>query len=153
MSANKVWIFPSNKRLTEQQKNTIEGQMTTFLSQWQAHGKDLNSKFEIKYDYFLIVQVDPELQKATGCSIDSLMNCITGIAKQLNIDFWDRWSMYYLSANDQVKTIHVNQIQQRIKDGEINLQTVVFDNTLTEFSDISQYWQLPLEHSLYSRFI
>lgn len=152
MNAERVWIFPSDKPLSETQIKTVQAHVSAFLSQWQAHGKDLEASFEIHYNRFLLIKVDPHLQQATGCSIDGLMQSIRALAAKLGVDFWDRWTLHYLK-DGEVNTCHIDQISSHIANGDISPTTQVFNHTLTSAHDLDAQWLLPLDKSLYSRFI
>jgi hypothetical protein len=43
---------------------------------WAAHGTSLVSSYQLKYNRFIILAVDQDVQSATGCSIDASVEFI-----------------------------------------------------------------------------
>jgi hypothetical protein len=44
--------------------------------EWAAHGTSLVSSYQLKYNRFIILAVDQDVQSATGCSIDASVEFI-----------------------------------------------------------------------------
>jgi hypothetical protein len=88
----RVWVYQSNRILTDLDKQTILTASKQFVSEWAAHGTSLQSDVEIISDYFLVLAVDENIASASGCSIDSSVKFVKAIGKELNIDFFSRFS-------------------------------------------------------------
>jgi hypothetical protein len=50
----------------------------TFLETW-PHGTSLESSYQPKYNRFIIIAVNQDVQPATGCSIDSSVEFIQSL--------------------------------------------------------------------------
>lgn len=86
----RVWVYQSNRILTDLDKQTIFSASKQFVSEWAAHGTSLQSDVEVIDDYFLVLAVDENIASASGCSIDSSVKFVKAIGNELNIDFFNR---------------------------------------------------------------
>ena len=68
---SKIWIYQSNRKLSDNEMNEIEADLKAFLENWAAHGKPLEASYQLRYNRFIIIAVNQETQPATGCSIDA----------------------------------------------------------------------------------
>ncbi|HBK83263.1 MAG TPA: ABC transporter ATPase, partial [Flavobacterium sp.] len=73
---SKVWIYQANRKLTDAEVDEISNATQLFIEQWAAHGTSLEASYLIKYNRFIILAVNQDIQKATGCSIDSSVQFI-----------------------------------------------------------------------------
>ena len=111
---SKIWIFSSNKPLNSNQTEIVSSILNKFFKNWTSHGKKLKSDFMILYNYFIIVLVDENLFKASGCSIDLLVKEIIKIEKKLNIELMDKLNVKYFQ-NKQIISVDVNTFKELIK--------------------------------------
>ena len=72
----RIWIYQCNRSFSKEEILEISKKLQTFLEGWTAHGADLKAAFEFKYKRFIIIGLDQEKQKATGCSIDASVHFI-----------------------------------------------------------------------------
>jgi len=78
---SKVWIYQSNRKLTDNEVAEIEADIMVFLENWSAHGTSLEASFAVKYNRFIVLAVNQEVQAATGCSIDASVQFIQKLEK------------------------------------------------------------------------
>jgi hypothetical protein len=72
---SKIWIYQSNRKFSDAEFSEIETDLQAFLENW-AHTTSLVSSYQLKYNRFIILAVDQDVQTATGCSIDSSVEFI-----------------------------------------------------------------------------
>jgi hypothetical protein len=77
-------IYQSNRKFSDAEFE-IETDLQAFLENWAAHGTSLVSSYQLKYNRFIILAVDQDVQTATGCSIDSSVEFIQP-EKKYNVD-------------------------------------------------------------------
>lgn len=140
----KVWIYQSNRELTDSEVINISEELVNFTNDWTAHNQKLNSSFVIKYKYFIVLAVDESLASASGCSIDSSVKTIKNIEKMHNLSFFDRTNLAFW-MDKQVKIINLNQIDDAIKLNKINSHSIFFNNLATSIGDLSSEWMIPIE--------
>lgn len=68
---SKIWIYQSNRKFSDEEMAEIETDLKAFVENWAAHGTSLEASYQLKYNRFIILAVNQEVQNATGCSIDS----------------------------------------------------------------------------------
>ncbi len=57
---SKVWIFQSNRELSEAEAIEIRNRSDVFIQQWASHGVILRAAMEIFYNRFVVLCVDEE---------------------------------------------------------------------------------------------
>ena len=82
---SKIWIYQSNRKFSDQEFSEIEMALQTFLESWSAHGSSLESSYQLKYNRFIIIAVNQDVQPATGCSIDASVQFIQELEKKYKI--------------------------------------------------------------------
>ena len=124
---SRVWIYQSNKYLSEEQTSEIAQELGRFLAQWAAHGQGLAAGFEIRYNRFIIIGLNQDQQAATGCSIDSQVHFIQEIEKKYNIDLLDKMNVAFRQG-EFVNYKPLVDFKQMLKQGAVGKKTIVFNN-------------------------
>ena len=148
---SKIWIFSSNKPLNSNQTEIVSSILNKFFKNWTSHGKKLKSDFMVLYNYFIIVLVDENLFKASGCSIDLLVKEIIKIEEKLNIELMDKLNVKFFQ-NKQIISVDVNTFKELIKKNIINHETLVFNNTINNFGEFKSKWKIPAKDSWLNRY-
>jgi len=87
-STSRVWIYQSNRILTDADVNKANELIQGFLPQWKSHGKDLAASIETLHNLFIVVTADEGVEAPSGCSIDSSVKLVKEIGVALNVDFF-----------------------------------------------------------------
>lgn len=89
--STRLFIYTSNVCLSDSVASKFHKELNDFMHSWKAHGSDLMASSLLIANRVLLIAVDEEEQKATGCSIDGLNRFLrTG-----NIDWFNRnWVLY-----------------------------------------------------------
>ena len=82
----RIWVYQSNRKLSQQEVASITTLTSEFLSEWTAHGADLRAGFELRYDRFLVIGLDQRKASASGCSIDTSVRFIQSLEREFGID-------------------------------------------------------------------
>lgn len=148
---SRIWIYQSNRSLTQQEKESISKLIEDFLNNWKSHGVSLNSGFEIKYNRFIVIAQDQNTQNATGCSIDSMVHFIQKLEKQYNISLLDKLNVSY-KQGDYIAYKSLKDFKKMVKDGAVSKNTIVFNNLVQTKLEYTNYWEVPAFESWHSRF-
>jgi hypothetical protein len=148
----RIWIYQSNKRLTENQTIEISDKLKTFLNQWAAHGQDLMAAFEIKYDRFITIGLNQAANKATGCSIDSQVQFVQALEKEYNIDLLDKMNVSF-KQGEFVNYKPLTDFRAMAKNGAVGKKTIVFNNLVTNKAEYLENWEVPASESWHARFL
>ena len=84
---SRIWIYASEKKLTNDQTDYILKSISTHLQNWEAHKTPLTAGVTILESHFIIIALDEIKNEASGCSIDTLQKNIQEIEKELSISF------------------------------------------------------------------
>ena len=83
---SKIWIYQSNRKFSDAEFSEIETDLISFLEKWEAHSVGLESSYQLKYNRFIIIAVNQDVQAATGCSIDKSVQFIQNLEQKYSVD-------------------------------------------------------------------
>jgi len=143
---SRVWVYQSDKKLSDSEVQQIQGQLDSFTTRWTAHNNQLKAKAEIRYNRFLILIVDESQAGASGCSIDKSVNFIKQVEKQFKINLLDRFNLAYRDG-EEVLSAPRHDFETLLKQGSINSQTIVFNNMVQNLNELQTKWEVPFKDS------
>lgn len=143
---SKLWVFQSSRKFTPEEKKDIQSTLENFMTQWNAHGAPLTSAYAIPYDQFIVLVVDETQTQASGCSIDSMTRIIKEIEEKYRFGLLDRMLVAY-QIEDKIHTLPLNEFKQKVKEGTIPTDAIVFYNGVTSLEAYQNQWELPLDQS------
>jgi hypothetical protein len=145
-SHSRVWVYQSDRKLTDAEALQIQVQLDNFATGWTAHNNQLLAKAEIRYNRFLILIVDESQAGASGCSIDKSVNFIKQLEQQFGINLFDRFNLAYRDG-EEVLSVPRHQFEELLKTGKINTETVVFNNLAQNLTELQTKWEVPFKDS------
>jgi hypothetical protein len=143
---SRVWVYQSNKKLTDEEVQQLQHELDGFTTSWTAHNNQLKAKAEIRYNRFLILIVDENQAGASGCSIDKSVNFMKQIEQQYNINLLDRFNLAYREGNE-VLSAPRHDFEEMLKTGSINTNTIVFNNMVQNLKELQTKWEVPFKES------
>jgi len=151
-STSRVWIYQSNRILTDADVNKANELIQGFLPQWKSHGKDLAASIETLHNLFIVVTADEGVEAPSGCSIDSSVKLVKEIGVALNVDFFDRLVISYLQ-NDKIELSKMFHFQEKLKSGELSADTIVFNNLVENKAKFESAWMVPVKESWHKQLL
>jgi hypothetical protein len=149
---SRIWIYQSNRKLSEEEVAIIEPKIIEFLTQWTAHGKDLEAGYEIKYNRFIVLGLNQENASASGCSIDASVYFIQSLEKEFDIDLMDKMNVTYYNG-DFIAHKSLTDFKIMAKAKSVSKNTVVFNNLVNTKIDYIENWEVPAKDSWHNRFL
>lgn len=140
---SRLWVYPANRIINENEIASISVKLNQFIQQWEAHGTPLKASFGILYQTFIVLIVDETIEPASGCSIDKSVRFIKAIGNELQINFFERETICYLDQNE-IKHIALNNLAAL--DNEF-----VFDVSVANLNDLKSHFLLPFAESRLNR--
>ncbi|WP_338814376.1 hypothetical protein V9L05_03340 [Bernardetia sp. Wsw4-3y2] len=140
-SYSRIWIYQSDRELTDSEVVAITNVLTNFIENWQAHGNSLVSSFEIRHKRFLILAVNEELTKATGCSIDKSVALMKAIEDEFKISLFDRTKVAYFDKEDKITITSLSKLKELVIEQKITSDTIIFDNLVQIKEQLDSQWQ------------
>src|SRR5690606_13534361 len=89
------WIYQSSRNFTDEELLEIDQGLTSFLTEWTAHGSELQAGFEIRYKRFLVIGLDQNRAGASGCSIDASVHFIQQLEQRYQVELLDRMNVSF----------------------------------------------------------
>lgn len=130
--ASRVWIFGSDRPLSEAGTTALLRGVDEHLAQWKAHGAPLTVGSQLRDARFLVVAVDQSTAGATGCSIDSLFRVLAGLEGEVGASLVGGGRVFYRGAEGVVQSATRDEVPGLAASGAIGKDTVVFDTSLTD---------------------
>jgi hypothetical protein len=143
---SRIWIYQSSRQFTNEEEKSISVYTKSFLDSWTAHNQELKASFEIRHHLFLILMIDQEQAAASGCSIDKSIHFIQKIEKEFSVSLLDR-QIFAIRENDSITLVRRKDFDQMIRSGEINGDTIIFNNLLETKNDLETKWEIPVRES------
>jgi chemotaxis regulatin CheY-phosphate phosphatase CheZ len=148
---SKIWIYQSNRKFSDDELLEIEKELQAFLEQWTAHGTSLEASFITKYNRFIIIAVNQEVQQATGCSIDKSVEFIQSLEQKYNVDLLDKMNVTY-KQGEFLTHKSLLDFKRMAKEKAVSSNTIVFNNLVNTIEEWKENWEVPAEDSWHSRF-
>jgi hypothetical protein len=150
----RVWVYQSNRALSDGEIKEIENAGYTFIADWTAHGASLKASFDVLYKRFVIIAVDEQQALASGCSIDKSVHFIKQLEQQFNLNLFDRMQVAY-RVGEEIKTCHVNDLLKELTNNGISRleEVIVFNNMVATKKEFDKTWEVPLKDSWQSRIL
>jgi hypothetical protein len=137
----RIWVYQTNRQLTDNEANTIKNYLKPAVNQWAAHGASLLASAKVLHNRFVIIALDQSFNEASGCSIDASTRWFKELGEALNVDFFDRSQAYF--EGNEIKTFSVFQSKKAVESGLVSPDTIIFNNvTLSILSDLNSKWQM-----------
>jgi hypothetical protein len=143
---SRVWIYQSDRKLTDQEVQQIQPELDRFTTNWTAHNNQLQAKGEIRYNRFFILIVDESQAGASGCSIDKSVHFMQQVQQHLGINLFDRFNLAYREG-EEVLSLPRHDFEAKLKDGSINKQTIVYNNLVQNLTELETKWEVPFKDS------
>jgi len=148
----RIWIYQSNRNFTEEETAEVKELMTGFLTQWTAHGAQLEAAFEIRYNRFIVIGLDQSNASASGCSIDASVHFIQELEKKYDVILLDRMNVSF-KQGDFITYKSMPEFKKMAKAKAISKNTIVFNNLVATKQEYLEHWEVPASESWHSRFI
>lgn len=146
----RVWIYQSNHVFTPIQLDEITTTLQIFTNEWTAHNQQLKATFEIRYNQFIILIVDESQAGASGCSIDKSVRLMKELEQKYNINLFDRFQIAY-KANEEIISVSREEFETLIEKGDINKETIVFNNLVSDYQQYQNNWEVALKDSWHAK--
>lgn len=149
---SRIWIYQSNRKLSDDEVAAIATKTEAFLKEWTAHGASLEAGFEIKYNRFIVLGLNQTNASASGCSIDASVHFIQSLEKEFEIDLLDKMNVTYYNG-EHIAHKSLADFRKMAKNKSVSKNTIVFNNLVTTKEEYLENWEVPAENSWHNRFL
>ncbi|MBK6265283.1 hypothetical protein JKA74_09545 [Marivirga sp. S37H4] len=147
----RVWIYQADRKFSEKECEIIEQEGRNFSEEWTAHNQALKASITVKHSQFIIISVDESQTMASGCSIDKSVHFIQFLEKKLSVNLLDK-SKVALLIDEQIDLTPIGNIKDKIAQGHINENSLVFNNLVGDIDSFNNEWVVPAKNSWMNRF-
>ncbi|MBU2526841.1 MAG: ABC transporter ATPase [Bacteroidetes bacterium] len=147
----RIWIYQSTKTFDAQALASVKDDIQQFLIQWTAHGQGLKTGFTIPFNRFIVLGVDQQHAQASGCSIDSSVRFIREIERKYQTTLLDN-SLIAYNQNGQIQMEPIPAFKKLIASGQVDANTIVYNNLLTYKYDFLSRWMTPAKDAWHRKF-
>ena len=148
----RVWIYQANLPFAEAEIPAIRAQVKSFAQQWVSHNRALRSYGDVWHDRFVVLMVDESRAGASGCSIDASVHFMQDLAEATGVDLFDRMTFTY-RANRTIQSAPRDEFARLYETGQINDDTIVFDNLVQTKAAFETQWEKRLGDSWHARMV
>ncbi len=149
---SRIWIYQSNRKLTDDEVRELKQLTEQFLVQWTAHGETLEAGVDLKYNRFVVIGLNQTSVAASGCSIDASVHFIQEMEKKFDIDLLDKMNVTFYTG-DFIAYKPLKEFRKMAKDRAVNKNTVVFNNLVNTKREYLENWKVPASESWHARFL
>ncbi len=148
----RIWIYTLSKELTTEQLLDFKNRCQQFVSGWTAHDVSLDASFELHKNRLLIFKVNESKYNASGCSIDKQTRFVKELEHVFSVDLLNRLLVAY-DNNNEVEVVKQSEISSLLSLNAITANTLVYNNTITQSSDLESNWKQPLQQTWLSKYL
>ena len=150
--SSRVWIYQANRSFSDQEEQEISSRLEQFVKQWTAHGADLKASYELRYNRFIVIAIDQDVNAATGCSIDASVNFIQQLEKDFDVVLLDRMNVSY-KQGEYIAYKSLTDFRKMAKEKAVSPKTIVFNNLVNNKAEYLSEWEVPASESWHKRFL
>ena len=95
---------------------------------------------------------DEKVAQASGCSIDTSFQFIKDIESQFEVQLLDRMTVAYRDGTG-ICLKRIDVFENSIQEGDVNEQTIVFNNLVDNKGDFDKKWEVLLKDSWHRKLL
>ena len=145
-SDSRVWIYQSNRELSQSEVDEISRKGESFISEWTAHRKLMEACLSVEHHRFIVLMADEKKALASGCAIDKSIYFIKEMEQRFNITLLDR-TLVAFRTGEGTNTFRISEFEKFIQSGTISPETLVFNNLVTSKKEWESHWLTPLKNT------
>lgn len=150
---NRIWIYSLSKQLTNEQLTDFNKRCANFVSTWTAHEVSLDASFELYKNRLLIFSVNEQVYGASGCSIDKQLQFVKKLENEFSIELLNRLLVAYETTASEIEVVKASDIKSLIQANTINKHTLVFNNSITQSSELETQWKQELNKTWLNKYV
>lgn len=137
---SRVWIYQAARVFSPAEEELINSTLYKFCQEWNTHGKQMLSSFDILSHQILILAVDENNLGASGCSIDSSVKILRELEDKINNNLTDQGKVSYKNINGGIEVTPALGIKSKVLDGEIIASTSMINPLIQRKEDLNMIW-------------
>lgn len=148
----KVWVYQSNTPFTVANLEEIRSVGDFFLNQWESHEIPVKGSIDVLHNRFIVFSAFSGEDSMCGRAQSSQMTMAKEFEEMFDIKLTDRMLLAYME-DEEVKTTTFHEFPNLVKEGKVNLETIVFNNLVDTKAKFDNEWLLPVKDSWHKQFV
>ena len=149
---SRVWIYQSDRDLTEKECGEIDQFILEFSEKWTSHNQNLKATGKTFFSRFAVIVLDQAASNvASGCSIDKQVSFIQALSNHYNNDFMNR-DQFLFYRDQSIVSVSMHSLKAEVENGQIKTNDLVFNNLVKTLGELHEKWLTPMSESWHSRF-
>jgi len=148
----RVWVYQSNRVLSESEISLIQGKAADFINQWSSHGSRMEASFALLHERFLIILADEQKAQASGCSIDSSIHFVQSLEEEMKLDFFDRMKVVYKTLQG-LTYASLQEVPGLVTAGTLCPESIVFDMLISSKKELDSSFEKKMSETWMSRYL
>ena len=142
VNSSKVWVYISDNRISELQKNIINTFTAEFLSSWKSHGELVQGSVSVVDDYFLLICANVSDGNMCGRAVDANVRFVKELQDLTGLSLLNRLTVAYRNSENQIMISSYGELKTLIDNNDVASIKSVFNNrVLTKEEFISSFEQ------------
>ena len=121
------------------------------MDQWTAHNQSLEAAYELPYNRFIVIGINQEQVKASGCSIDASVRFIQALEKEFDLVLLDKMNVTF-KQGEYLTHKSLSDFKALVKNKSVTSNTLVFNNLVDTVAAYRNFWEVPAAESWHNRF-
>jgi hypothetical protein len=138
----RIWIYQASRPLTEEELMPLLPRLAAFAEEWTSHGRQLAASAQFLHRQFLVIGLDENVADASGCSIDASVRFVQELEQRLGVHLLEKSRMAFLHQG-QLRLLTRPELRAAVAAGEVQPDTLYFNNTLTTKAQLDAQWPAP----------
>jgi hypothetical protein len=150
---SRIWIYTASREFTEGESQEVNELGKTFVGNWKAHGSAIAADCLVVYNRFIVIAANEEVAGVSGCGIDSSVRFMQELEKKFQIVLLDKLNIGYKNAEGAVIVEPMISFRDKMDNGEIDAETIVFNNLVENLGMLRSSWEVPLKESWHNQLL
>lgn len=148
---SRVWIYQSERVLSEEEVEIAKNMCVKFADQWTAHQQELLASADVVNERYLVLAVNEEVHGASGCSIDSSVRFVEELGRRINTSFFDRRIPVVIDG--ELELLSTSEVKELSILGKINENSIFFNNLVPTIHEFRNNWKQKAGDGWLKRFL
>ena len=150
---SRVWVYVSDRRLTDEEAATAQEALLVFTRDWTAHNQALKAIAEIYDNQCLILMVDEMQAGASGCSIDKSVHFLEQLGAHIGADLFERMRFAWADNSGQLHFANRIELSAARNNGEVTDETPMLNTLVQTRRELLEKWWVPFGESWHRRVV
>ncbi|HLR37774.1 MAG TPA: hypothetical protein VK084_07005 [Chitinophagaceae bacterium] len=143
---SRVWVYQGNRAFTADEKLKVGKVIAQYVDSWMSHGRPVKGWGTVLFDQFIVLLADDTSDKLCGSAIDSSIRFMKELESKLGIELLNRMNLGF-SDGQKLFTVPMQELETALEAGEIQQETLFFNNTVSSKKELLENWIQPIKES------